>query len=86
MMKFYKTYPDAPVATLISMLSAVVLAMGLVAAAGSIIVAVQQGMTEFARNAMIIGVISGAALIGLGLLMRRLADKKAEKVYRKKGL
>ena len=85
-MKFYKIYPNAPGATLISMLSAVVLAMGLVAAAGSIIVAVQQGMTEFARTAMIIGVISGAVLVGLGLLMRRLADKMAEKVYRKKGL
>ena len=84
-MKFYKTYPDAPSATLISMLSAVVLAMGIVGAAGSVIAGVQQGMTDFALKAMIIGVIGGVVLVGVGLLLRKLADKQAEKVYRKKG-
>ena len=85
-MKFYKTYPDAPGATLISFLSAVVLAMGIVAAAGSVIAGIQQGMTGFALTATIIGVIAGVVLVGVGLLMRKLAEKQAEKTWKTKGL
>ena len=73
-MIFYKVYPKALSATLISILAGGMIAGGVILLIG----AFSQGQFE--------AIIVCAVMVGVGILLRKLADKQALRVWRKKGL
>ena len=72
MLLFYKIYRNAPSATAISIFGGALIALGVIAIFAS----------KFSSEGVIIGIITAAAGVGL----RYLADKQAERVWRKKGI
>ncbi len=73
-MIFYKVYPKALSATLLSIIAGGMIGGGIIIAIG----AFSGGQPE--------GIFFCAALVGVGVLLRKLADKQAERVWHKKGL
>lgn len=74
MFVFYKRYPDAKSATVMSVFGGILMALGFFV--------LVSGFSEIGAEA----IIPSAILVGVGFLLRKLADKQAVRVWKKKGM
>lgn len=74
MFVFYKKYPDAKSATVLSVFGGILMATG--------VVVLISAFAEIGYEAIIPALITA----GIGFLIRKLADKQAVRVWKKKGI
>ena len=82
-MIFYRIYKNAVSATLISLAGGGFIVVGALCFIGMLANGFNNGR---AFEGIVTAIIVGGFFIGIGILLKKLADKQAERVWRKKGI